>query len=69
MKSSMYPHKKNARCNVWGCGWPFFKRHVNVLDRMPNSASWQMFVEEPLDLVVEVKRSPILLQNEVGVFL
>jgi hypothetical protein len=67
MRSLTYPHKKKLHAVI--SGWPLFQRQVSVLDRMPNPVLWQIFIEEPLDLVVEVRRSPILLQNEVvGVF-
>ena len=57
-------------CDVCGSGWPLLKRQVNVWERTSNPALWQMFIEEPPDLAVEMRRSPILLQNEVvAVFL
>jgi hypothetical protein len=45
--------------------WPLFQKLVNILETTPNSAPWQMFIEEPQDLATEVTRGSILLKNEV----
>jgi hypothetical protein len=54
-------------CDVWGSGWPLLKRQISVWERTSNPALWQMFIEEPPDLVMEMRQSPMLLQNEVVV--
>jgi peptidoglycan hydrolase-like amidase len=58
------PQEKITWYDVWGSGWPFLKRQVNVWDRTSNPVLWQMFTEDSPDSMVEVRWSSILLQNE-----